>query len=123
MGAWAFSLALRFVPASWRATIRADVEEEARASNRGAFWCAWQVLRVTPPLQFVVGGEAMWTDLRQAVRSLVRARWFTVGAIATFALGIGVNVAVFSAVDRILFRTLPYAAPHELVLLRQCNDK
>jgi predicted permease len=65
----------------------------------------------------------MWTDLRHAVRSLVRARWFTLGAIATFALGIGVNVAVFSAVDRILFRKLPYTASQELVLLRQCDEK
>ncbi len=50
----------------------------------------------------------MTSDLRYTLRSLLRARWFTVAAVFTFALGIGVNVAVFSTVDRILLRPLPY---------------
>jgi putative ABC transport system permease protein len=53
-------------------------------------------------------------DVRNAFRSLVRARWFAVGAALTFALGIGVNVAVFSSVDRTLFRALPYDHPGEI---------
>ena len=57
------------------------------------------------------------SDIRYAIRSIVRARAFALGAIATFALGIGVNVAVFSAVDRMLFRPLPYAQPDELVVM------
>lgn len=61
----------------------------------------------------------MWTDLRCAIRSLLQARWFTVGAVLTFALGIGVNVAVFSAVDRMLFRKLPYERPQDLVVMRE----
>lgn len=59
----------------------------------------------------------MTSDLRYTLRSLLRARWFTVAAVFTFALGIGVNVAVFSAVDRILLRPLPYGAVEELVLM------
>ena len=51
---------------------------------------------------------ALAFDFRSAIRSLTRSRWFAVGAALTFALGIGVNVAVFSAVDRVLFRALPY---------------
>jgi putative ABC transport system permease protein len=58
------------------------------------------------------------TDIRYAIRSLAHSRRFAVGAILTFALGIGVNVAVFSAVDRMLFRTLPYARPDDLYVLR-----
>ena len=56
-------------------------------------------------------------DVRNAFRSLVRARWFAVGAALTFALGIGVNVAVFSSVDRTLFRALPYEHPDEIFLM------
>lgn len=63
----------------------------------------------------------MITDVRYSLRSLLRARWFTVAAVFTFALGIGVNVAVFSAVDRILLRPLPYGAVDDLVLLRACG--
>ena len=53
-------------------------------------------------------------DVRNTFRSLLRARWFAVGAALTFALGIGVNVAVFSSVDRTLFRALPYDHPEEI---------
>ena len=51
----------------------------------------------------------MMTDLRhaRAIR-LAGARWFAIGAVCTFALGIGLNVAVFSMVDRMLFKPLPY---------------
>jgi predicted permease len=61
------------------------------------------------------------SDLQSAIRSLVRAPGFTAGAVLTCALGIGVSVAVFAAVDRILLRPLPYASPGELVLLRECR--
>ena len=57
-----------------------------------------------------------------AARSLLRARWFTCGAVLTFALGIGVNVAVFTAMDRVLFRALPYERPDEIVVLRKVDS-
>lgn len=50
----------------------------------------------------------MRTDLLYTWRTLMRSRWFALGAVFTFALGIGVNVAVFSLVDRMLFKPLPY---------------
>jgi len=56
-----------------------------------------------------------------AIRSLVRARWFTAGAIVTFALGIGTNIAVFALVDRLLFRPLPYNEPQQLFLLQEVD--
>ena len=62
-------------------------------------------------------------DVRYALRSLLRARWFTVAAVLTFALGIGVNVAVFSTLDRLLFRSLPYADVDRLMLLRACSPE
>ena len=59
--------------------------------------------------------------LGQAIRSLIRARWFTVGAVVTFALGIGTNIAVFALVDRLLFRPLPYHEPERVFLIQEVD--
>ena len=67
-------------------------------------------------LQFA---DAIAVDLRHAVRTLARSPGFTTAAIATFALGIGVNVAMLSIIDRMLFRPLPYAEPERLVQIHQ----
>ncbi len=54
-------------------------------------------------------------DLVYAIRTLKRNRSFTAVAVATLGLGIGANVAIFSIVDTVVFRPLPYAAPERLV--------
>src|SRR5262249_32975884 len=54
-------------------------------------------------------------DLRYAWRGLSRSPVFTVTAVLVIALGIGSSTAVFSVVDRILFRPLPYPEPDRLV--------
>jgi predicted permease len=54
-------------------------------------------------------------EIRDAIRSLLRARWFTLGAVLTFTIGIGANVAVLSMVDRMLFRPVPFPDPDRLV--------
>ncbi len=59
--------------------------------------------------------ETVFQDLRYALRGLRRNPVFAVTAILTLALGIGASTAVFSVVDRILFRPLPYAHPDQLV--------
>ena len=61
--------------------------------------------------------EILAQDLRYAVRALVRTPAFTLAAVLAMALGIGAGTAVFSVVDRILFRSLPYPDDGRLVSL------
>ncbi|HMG87673.1 MAG TPA: ABC transporter permease [Terracidiphilus sp.] len=59
--------------------------------------------------------ESVLRDVRYALRGFRRNPLFAITAILTLALGIGTTVAVFSVVDRILFRPLPYAHDDRLV--------
>ncbi len=59
--------------------------------------------------------ETIWHDVRYAVRILGRSPGFTVVAIASLAIGIGANTAIFSLMDALLWRDLPVRNPERLV--------
>jgi len=60
-------------------------------------------------------GETILRDLKHALRSLQRAPLFSSVVVVTFTLGIGVNSAIFSVVDGVLIRPLPFPEPEQLV--------
>jgi predicted permease len=66
--------------------------------------------------------DDLWRDIRFGIHSLLRTPSFTLGAVATLALGIGFSVAAFSLVYGVAFAPLPFSNPDELVSVDVVGD-
>src|SRR4026207_737162 len=67
--------------------------------------------------------ESILADIRYGLRILLKQPGFTLVAVVTLALGIGANTAIFSLVNSILLRPLPFREPDRVVRLIQASPK
>src|SRR5579862_9599634 len=102
--------------------MRADLERQsglsasdAQASARRKFGNPTLILEDTRRFHFVPFLESILQDVSHAARQLLRNPVFSVTVLFILALGIGASTAVFTVVDGVLFRPLPYPDPSRIV--------
>jgi predicted permease len=121
------------LPAEWREFVIGDLEEEFATRNGQSpaaahAWFWWQTMRclaAPPPVRrnpLLVGSpqgdsrmRTVFADLRHAFRVMSRTPSFTIAVVSVLALGVGANTTIFSIVNAVLVRPLPFEEPERLV--------
>jgi putative ABC transport system permease protein len=124
-----YRLLLRLYPAQFRQDYEREillvfsrqwVWQRSRAGALFYFATAATAILLNAPKEHF---DMLINDLHYAFRAFLRSPWFTVVAVATLALGMGVNSALFSVVKSVLLEDLPYAKPNQLVRVWIRNPK
>ena len=89
--------------------------EDARRAARRSFGGVTQALEVHREVRSFMWLEDLRRDLRHALRTLRRAPVFAAVALLTLALGIGANAAIFSVLNGVILRPLPYPKPEQVM--------
>src|SRR6202789_2957742 len=90
-------------------------QDEARIAARRAYGGVEQAKQLHREERSILWMEQTFADLRHACRSLLKTPGFSAVAILTLALGIGANIAIFTVVNAVLLRPLPFQHPERLV--------
>ena len=98
---------------------RGQTARESRDQAMREFGNVGLVKEVTREMWSGASLESFFQDLRYGARMLVKSPSFAAIAILTLALGIGINTAVFSVVNGVLLKPLPYPHPEQLVALAE----
>ena len=85
-----------------------------RRSNSGRLELAKEECREVRPLHWL---ETTARDVRLGVRALARERLFTLSVTLILTIGIGATIAMFSVLNGVVLRPLPYSRPHEIAVL------
>lgn len=97
-------------------------EEEAADAARRQFGSTARAAEDVRAVWTVMWLDALRRDLRYAARSLRKNAGFAIVAVLTLALGIGANSAIFTAVDALMFRSLPFDHPERLLRVYATRD-
>jgi hypothetical protein len=103
--------------------VQAGVDpEEAHRDTRREMGGAQQVIQNVRDVRAGVWLDRLVQDVQYGVRTLAKNPAFTLVAMATLALGIGANTAMFSLLDQVVLRPFPVSHPEKLVIVRETGN-